>query len=147
MGHGRGRKRASERERREKLTSRSHFHTGKAPCQAPIADGIIAAMDNPAELSPAELASFLRGCPGWEMSGSEICRAIKFKTFLAGIGFVQAVAEIAEDAGHHPDISIRYSTVTLSLTTHSKGCLTKADFEVAGLLDQLLAKEGVLSGQ
>ena len=66
---------------------------------------------------------------------------------MAGIGFVQAVAEIAEDAGHHPDISIRYSTVTLSLTTHSKGCLTKADFEVAGLLDQLLAKEGVLSGQ
>lgn len=104
-------------------------------------------MDNPAELSPAELASFLRGCPGWEMNGSEICRTIKFKTFLAGIGFVQAVAEIAEDAGHHPDISIRYSTVTLSLTTHSKGCLTKADFEVAGLLDQLLAKEGVLSGQ
>ncbi|MEC9054556.1 MAG: 4a-hydroxytetrahydrobiopterin dehydratase, partial [Verrucomicrobiota bacterium] len=50
---------------------------------------------------------------------------------------VNAVAGIAEDAGHHPDIDIRYARITLRLTTHSKGALTGVDFEVAQRIDNL----------
>jgi len=51
--------------------------------------------------------------------------------------FVNAVARLAEQAGHHPDIDIRYNKVTLSLTTHDEGGLTEKDFDLAMKADQL----------
>lgn len=90
-------------------------------------------------VSPSELASFLEACSGWGQRESEICRTFQFQTFLEAIDFVQAVAGVAEEAGHHPDISVHYNKVTLSLMTHSKGCLTTADFKVARRLNELVS--------
>lgn len=95
-------------------------------------------MTNTNAVSPHELADFLEECSGWDQRGSEICKTFEFQTFLKAIDFVQAVAGVAEEAGHHPDINIHYNKVILNLTTHSKGGLTAADIEVARLLDKLI---------
>lgn len=94
-------------------------------------------MTNTDLITPSELDDHLEGCPGWDLDGSQICRTFTLETFMEAIDFVRQIAGVAEEAGHHPDISIRYNKVTLSLTTHSKGSLTRADFEVARRVDAL----------
>lgn len=114
------------------------FRSQKAACLFPEINERIKVMTNTDAVSADELADFLEGCSGWDQKGSEICRTFKFQTFLEAIDFVQEVAGVAEEAGHHPDISVHYNKVTLNLTTHSKGCLTTADIEVARRLNELV---------
>lgn len=64
-------------------------------------------------------------------------KRFKFKGFMAGMRFVNQVAEVAEEMNHHPDIYIRFGLITISLITHSAGGLTKLDFEQAARLDAL----------
>jgi 4a-hydroxytetrahydrobiopterin dehydratase len=61
----------------------------------------------------------------------------QFKDFPAAVKFVNAVAELAEEAQHHPDIDIRWNKVTLALTTHDAGGLTEKDFLLAKKSDEL----------
>lgn len=74
---------------------------------------------------------------GWIRQGNEIRRTFEFDSFQPAIDFVNRVAEAAEAADHHPDIDIRYSRVTLALSTHSAGGLTKRDFALAERIDGL----------
>lgn len=92
------------------------------------------------QLSEEELDQALRGVPQWKYDapGKRIVRATKRQTFLDGIDLVRDVAELAEDLRHHPDIDIRWTTITFSLTTHSAGGLTVRDFELAKEIDDLL---------
>jgi 4a-hydroxytetrahydrobiopterin dehydratase len=73
----------------------------------------------------------LSDLPGWEQIGPELRKTYKLRDFRAAIAFVNSVAEIAENAQHHPDIDIRWNRVTLALSTHSAGALTSRDFDVA----------------
>ena len=75
--------------------------------------------------------------PGWEIvdEGKALRRTYRFPGFRASVAFVAYVAELAEVADHHPDIDIRYSKVTLTLTTHSEGGLTDKDFALARQID------------
>ncbi len=91
----------------------------------------------PSKLDAESVRSSLKKLPEWELDGDAITRAYEFEDFVSGIEFVNTVADIAEEAHHHPDISIRYTSVTLSLTTHDKGGLTASDFELAGRIDHL----------
>ena len=75
--------------------------------------------------------------PEWEVEGSALSRTFEFDEFNEGIDFVDGVAEIAEEAQHHPEIDIRWTTVTLRLTTHDQGGITSADFELASRIDHL----------
>ncbi len=84
-----------------------------------------------------ELAAHLKKLPEWDLEDDSIVRAFEFDDFMEGIDFVNAVAEIAEEAGHHPEIDIRWCTVTVRLTTHDAGGLTEADIEVAKKIDTL----------
>jgi 4a-hydroxytetrahydrobiopterin dehydratase len=77
----------------------------------------------------------LRQTPGWERAGAEIRRTYRFGDFREALAFVNRVGELAERAGHHPDIDIRYNTVTLALTTHDAGGLSAKDFELARAID------------
>ena len=95
-------------------------------------------MDTMDNLSAADISDSLARCPAWELDGKEIGRTFEFESFPEAIDFVNEVAGIAEDAGHHPDIDIRYLRVSLRLTTHSKGALTRADFEVARRIDNFV---------
>jgi 4a-hydroxytetrahydrobiopterin dehydratase len=82
-------------------------------------------------LDEAAVLDALRRTPGWERVGSEIRRTFRFRDFRQALAFVNRVGDLAEAAGHHPDIDIRYNTVTLALTTHDAGGLTAKDFDLA----------------
>ena len=86
-------------------------------------------------LDEAGVAAALRRAPGWQRVGDEIRRTYRFGDFREALAFVNRVAVLAERAGHHPDIDIRYSAVTLALTTHDAGGLSAKDFELAGAID------------
>ena len=66
-----------------------------------------------------------------------IKKSFEFNSYLDGIDFVNAVANVAEQENHHPDISIGYCKVTISLTTHDAGTITEKDYKLAKLIDDL----------
>jgi 4a-hydroxytetrahydrobiopterin dehydratase len=73
---------------------------------------------------------------GWKIESGELVRTFEFKDFAAALDFVNRVGKLAEQAGHHPDIDIRYNRVRLALVTHSAGGLTEKDFELAGQIQK-----------
>jgi 4a-hydroxytetrahydrobiopterin dehydratase len=75
--------------------------------------------------------------PQWAQDGDALTRSVQAPTFLAGIDLVRQVAEVAEDLDHHPDIDIRWRTVTFRLSTHSAGGLTAKDLRLAADIDKL----------
>ena len=88
-------------------------------------------------LTPEIIQERIKKIPEWELNEDSISRSFEFDEYQFAIDFVNTIAEIAEEAQHHPDISINYTNVTLVLTTHSKGGLTESDFEVALRIDSL----------
>jgi 4a-hydroxytetrahydrobiopterin dehydratase len=84
-----------------------------------------------------ELKTRLKKIPEWELEKKHIERTFEFDDFADAIDFVNAVAEVAEEEEHHPDIDIRYNKVRLVLSTHSKGGLTELDFGLAERIDTL----------
>ena len=91
-------------------------------------------------LTPAGLAAGLAELPGWSGDATGIERAITAPTFGDGIRLVDAVAAAAEAADHHPDIDIRWRTVTFRLSTHSKGGVTDLDIGLAREINRLAAE-------
>jgi 4a-hydroxytetrahydrobiopterin dehydratase len=88
-------------------------------------------------LTDEEIATRLAGSD-WEREGDEIVKEWKFDDFAAAIAFVDRVAEVAEEANHHPDIYLHgWNKVRLSLTNHSAGGLTETDFVIAVRFDGL----------
>lgn len=88
-------------------------------------------------LNDEDIASRLKRLP-WEREGDEIVRERRFEDFVEAIAFVNRVAEIAEEANHHPDIFLHgWNRVKLSLSNHSAGGLTEMDFATAERLEAL----------
>jgi 4a-hydroxytetrahydrobiopterin dehydratase len=79
----------------------------------------------------------MRALPAWKVEAGELTRTFLFEDFRAAIRFVNRIAEVAEEAGHHPDIDIRYNRVRLGLTTHDAGGLTAKDFDLAACIGKL----------
>jgi 4a-hydroxytetrahydrobiopterin dehydratase len=92
-----------------------------------------------AKLSDAQVKSALKPLKGWKRDGDFITKAFKFRTFLAGIRFVDKVALIAEAQEHHPDIKVVWTTVTLSIQTHDEGGITEWDIGLAGEIEKHLS--------
>ena len=90
---------------------------------------------SPSPLSETEINSRLRSLTTWQLVGGELVRTFSFEDFRAALAFVNQVGELAEAAGHHPDIDIRYNRVRLALVTHDAGGLTKNDFDLAEKID------------
>jgi 4a-hydroxytetrahydrobiopterin dehydratase len=87
-------------------------------------------------LDDAAVAAALRDLD-WRREGDELVKVAKRGNFRAALAYVNAVGELAEAANHHPDIDIRWDTVTLRLTTHSAGGLTGLDVDLARAIDAL----------
>lgn len=68
---------------------------------------------------------------GWERDGDEIVRTFEFDSYLAGVGFASGVAGLAEEAWHHPEMTITWGSVEVRLTTHDAGGITEADLDLA----------------
>ena len=91
-------------------------------------------------LTDAEIADGLTRLDGWERDGDTIRRTVDQPNFRAAITLVNAVADAAEEANHHPDIEIRrYRWVTLTLTTHAARAITRRDLDLATEIDRLVA--------
>lgn len=88
------------------------------------------------KLSEEELTEGLAALAEWSQSGDAIQRTYSFADFIGSMAFVNRVAERAEEVQHHPDILVRYSKVTLTLSTHDCGGLSKKDLEFAAESDQ-----------
>ncbi|HET6168992.1 MAG TPA: 4a-hydroxytetrahydrobiopterin dehydratase [Terracidiphilus sp.] len=86
-------------------------------------------------LSETEVVSRLSSLNGWKLEKGEITRTFEFPDFRGSLSFVNRVGELAEGAGHHPDIDIRYNKVRLALVTHDAGGLTAKDFHLAAQIN------------
>lgn len=86
-------------------------------------------------LGDEEIEAKLAGLAGWERSVATIVKEFKRGDFVGSVKFVEALAAPAEAMGHHPDLAISWDTVTVTISTHSEGGLTAADFELAAQID------------
>jgi 4a-hydroxytetrahydrobiopterin dehydratase len=79
----------------------------------------------------------LGGLDGWSREGDAIAKELKTADFVGSVKLVDAIVEPAEQMNHHPDVEISWDTVKVSITNHSAGGLTEADFELARRIDEL----------
>jgi 4a-hydroxytetrahydrobiopterin dehydratase len=88
-------------------------------------------------LEDSEIEAKLGELDGWSRDGSGIVKDFDRGDFVGSVKFVDSLVEPAEAMGHHPDLAISWATVTISITNHSAGGLTAADFELASKIDLL----------
>jgi 4a-hydroxytetrahydrobiopterin dehydratase len=88
-------------------------------------------------LSDSEIEARLAELPGWRREGEAIVKAFDRGDFAGSVRLVESIVEPAEAMGHHPDLAISWSEVTVTISTHSEGGLTTADFELATKIDAL----------
>jgi 4a-hydroxytetrahydrobiopterin dehydratase len=93
----------------------------------------------PPRLSPDELNAALPGLPLWSGDGDGLRRVVELPSFRDAIAAIVAIADVAEEMDHHPDIDLRWRTLHLTLVTHSAGGVTGNDVEAARRIDALLA--------
>ena len=90
-------------------------------------------------LSDEEIARRLQGREGWTREAAALQREFKLRDFVGAVDFVNRMVPIAEEMNHHPDLSISWNRVTVSLSTHSAGGITDSDFALAERIDALAA--------
>ena len=90
-----------------------------------------------ARLEESEVESKLADLPEWRRAGEAITRDFTCGDFAGSVEFVNRLTPVAEEMNHHPDLAISWSTVTVTISTHSEGGLTAADFELARRIDDL----------
>jgi 4a-hydroxytetrahydrobiopterin dehydratase len=88
-------------------------------------------------LSDSEIEAKLAGLSGWSRAGEAIVKEFDRGDFVGSVAFVDALVEPAEGMNHHPDLEISWATVRVTISTHSEGGLTAADFELAARIDAL----------
>jgi len=84
-----------------------------------------------ATLAADELSTALAGLPGWQEVDGSLRKIYLLGSFVAAIELVNRVADLAEAAGHHPEIAISYNRVTFGLVTHDEGGITQKDVDLA----------------
>jgi len=97
-----------------------------------------------AVLSNDEVDASLPELAGWARVEGALRRSVTFPSFLAGIDAVRRVAEQAESDDHHPDIDIRWRTVTFTLVTHDEGGITDKDLAMARAINGIVG--GIVGG-
>ncbi len=88
-------------------------------------------------LENQEIEARLDRLGGWERRGEAIVKSFARGDFVGSVKFVDTLVAPAEEMGHHPDLDISWDTVTVTISTHSEGGLTAADFELAAKVDAL----------
>ena len=73
--------------------------------------------------------------PQWQLLGGKLVKVVQCANFPGALEFVGEVGRLAEQANHHPDIDIRYRSVTLALMTHDAGGITRLDLDLARQID------------
>lgn len=96
-------------------------------------------MARPTLLTVTELTRVMTGPggPQWDLVDGRLTKTVECRSFAAALDLVMAVGALAEEADHHPDIDIRWRTVSLALVTHDAGGLTELDIALARAIDGL----------
>ncbi|MCY4623768.1 MAG: 4a-hydroxytetrahydrobiopterin dehydratase [Chloroflexi bacterium] len=94
-------------------------------------------MADDTRLSDEAIAAGLAGLADWQRDGDAIAKTYTFGAYMDGIAFVNGAAEAAEAADHHPDMAVGYKRVTVTLTTHSSGGISRKDLDLAAALEAL----------
>lgn len=89
------------------------------------------------KLEIGKIKEYMQVVPDWFLIGDQIQKEFKFKNFKESMEFINKVADVAEEQGHHPDIYIFYNKVKLSLSTHAAKGLTENDFIMAAKINSL----------
>ena len=89
------------------------------------------------KLSDLEVQRALGGLPGWARRGGALTKTFSFDRFADGIRFVDRLARAADDMNHHPDIDVRYTKITIMLSTHDAGGITEADLRLAEKIEMV----------
>jgi 4a-hydroxytetrahydrobiopterin dehydratase len=92
----------------------------------------------PSRLSPDELAAALTNLPLWSGNPDGLHRTVELPSFRDAVGAITAIADVAEEMDHHPDIDLRWRTLHLTLVSHSAGGVSDLDLELARRIDALL---------
>jgi 4a-hydroxytetrahydrobiopterin dehydratase len=92
-----------------------------------------------AKLTQEQIAIRIGGLKGWRYNDRDrtIFKTFTFPSFVEAIAFVNRVAELAENADHHPDMDIRYKNISLYLSTHDEGGITGKDFSLAQRIETI----------
>ena len=90
-----------------------------------------------ARLSEEQIEEALESAEGWSREAEAIVKEFDRGDFMGSVGLVNDIAPVAEEMGHHPDLAISWDTVTVTISTHSEGGLTAADFDLARKIDDL----------
>ena len=90
-----------------------------------------------AVLTDAEIQQAIASLPGWQRQGKAIQRVFEFPDFKAAMQFVNKIADVADQANHHPDIDIRYNKVTMALVSHDAGGVTQRDVKMARRINEI----------
>jgi 4a-hydroxytetrahydrobiopterin dehydratase len=88
------------------------------------------------KLSDIDIQRSLSALTGWSRRGDALVKTFTFQRFADGIAFVGRVAKAADEMDHHPDIDIRYTKVTMSLSTHDAGGITDWDLRLAAQIEE-----------
>jgi len=92
-------------------------------------------------LTSEQILTELKSCEGWELTiEKRIRRTYKFQQYKEAVHFVVQIAEFAEASDHHPDIELRWGSVSVSFSTHSAGGITQVDFDSAAQVNQIVEK-------
>ena len=89
-------------------------------------------------LTDEQLAEELNRLSNWRKEGTLLTRTIEFPSFPKAIQVINRVAEVAESADHHPDIDVRWRTLTFYCVTHSSGGITELDLALARDIDAIV---------
>ncbi len=95
-------------------------------------------MPRPPRLAPDEIAAALHGLPLWSGDGDGLRRTVELPNFRDAVAAVVAIADVAEEMDHHPDVDLRYRTLHLALVSHSAGGVSDLDLQLARRIDELL---------
>ncbi|RBY94366.1 4a-hydroxytetrahydrobiopterin dehydratase [Blastococcus sp. TBT05-19] len=95
-------------------------------------------MPRPPRLSPDSVTAALADLPLWSGNGDGIRRSVQLPSFRDAVAAIGAIADVAEEMDHHPDVDLRYRTLHLSLVSHSAGGVSELDLELARRIDALL---------
>ena len=87
------------------------------------------------KLDTESIRGWIASHKGWKRQANKLTKDFAFSSFRDSIVFVNRVASVADSHNHHPDIDVRYSTVTVTVTTHDAGGITSKDFALAEQID------------
>ncbi len=93
-------------------------------------------------LTEQQIEQALADLPGWDFDGEVITKTYTWGSFRDAVDFVNDVADLAEDANHHPDLEIYFDEVVVSFRTHSAEAVTDVDVRMAGEVESLASDDG-----